>query len=190
MPEGQRRRGREDGFTVVELTIAAALGLLIMLAALGAVVEGQRSLNTVMSRSQDVNAAQSLLSRIALGVRDASAVGIVSSAPQSQLWLETTSGTCAEWIFTGSPTNALELSSGTSHSSMSSPSVELSGVTSGAFTGFANYAGLVDVTLSVLRSSSSSANGYQAASSAVKLEAQSDDPTMSGAVGSGYPGSC
>lgn len=184
------RRDQDGGFTIVEMAIATALGLIIMLASLGAVIEGQRSLTTVMNRTSDINAAQSVLTRIATGVRGASAASIITSGSQSQLWLQA-SGTCTEWVFTGAPTNALELQTGTSHLSMSTPpAVEISGVTSGSFSGFTNYPGLIDVTLSVQAKTSSSANGYQAATAPIKLETQVDDPNMSGAVGSGYPGSC
>jgi prepilin-type N-terminal cleavage/methylation domain-containing protein len=204
-----RPRRDDQGFTLVELMIASALALVIMSVAFGAVIESQRTINTAMARNSDENAAQALVNRIELGVRAATSVGVMcwsgsawascssapaiwQSPPSTELWIYDSTATtpCTAWILTGSTSGYyLELATGTTHSTMSTPSVELSGITAGSFSYFTNFPGLVDVNLAVQHATSGLADGYQQQSSASQLEAEVDDPNMSGAVTSGY-GNC
>ncbi len=184
------RAADERGFTLVEMTIATAIAMLVIAMALMAVVEGQRTVDTAVAKTQDANAAQSVVDRIATQVRQASALGIVTNDSESQLWVS--SGTaCTEWVFTGSPSDELESGSGASRSTIGDLGVQLTGVTSGSFTGFANYAGLVDISLSVEQQQVSTGNGRLDAGAPAALELEVDDPDVSTAVASTYPaGSC
>ena len=183
-----RREGAgELGFTLIEMTIATAISMVVMAMALLAVVEGQRTVDTAVAKTQDANAAQSVVDRIATEVRQAAALGIVTNGSESQLWVSSSSA-CTEWVFTGSPSDELESATGASRSAIGALGVQLTGVTSGVFTGFANYAGLVDISLSVEQQQSSSGNGRLDAGSPAALELQVDDPNVSTAVPGTYPG--
>ncbi len=172
------------------MTVATAIAMLVIAMALMAVVEGQRTVGTAVAKTQDANAAQSVVDRIATEVRQASALGVVTTESESQLWMSS-GGACTEWVFTGSPSDELESASGASRSAIGALGVQLTGVTSGSFTAFANYAGLVDISLSVEQQQVSTGNGRLDAGSPAALELQVDDPNVATAVASTYPeGSC
>ncbi len=188
--QAHRRARGERGFTLVEMTIATAISMVVIAMALMAVVEGQRTVDTAVAKTQDANAAQSVVDQIATQVRQASALGIVTSGSESQLWVSSTAA-CTEWVFTGSPSDELESGSAASRSAIGALGAQLTGVTSGSFTGFANYAGLVDISLSVEQQQVSTGNGRLDAGAPAALELEVDDPDVSTAVASTYPaGSC
>ncbi len=203
------RRALDRGFTLVEMMVASALALIVMSVAFAGIVESQRTINTTMARNSDDNAAQSIVDRIELAVRSATSVGVMcwsgsawsqcssapatwQSTPSTELWIYSSSGAtaCTAWILTGSASGYyLEFATG-AHSATSTPTIELYGVTAGSFTYFSSFSGLIDINLEVRHAGSSSANGYEEQSAPSQIEAEADDPNMSGAVTSGYPGTC
>ncbi len=87
-PPLQRRKPSEQGFTLVEMSIAAALALVIMAIAMVGVVEAQRGINTAVARNTDANAAQSTLTAIgaAVGTGGTNSTVAVDSTG-TQLWV-------------------------------------------------------------------------------------------------------
>jgi prepilin-type N-terminal cleavage/methylation domain-containing protein len=88
---------------------------------------------------------------------------------------------CTAWFFTSS--HQLERSAWSSQTSSggtlptpSPASIELSGVTSGSFSYFPSYTGLVDISRSVLEAGSAQASSSQQASNPATLEAEVDNP--------------
>lgn len=82
---------REEGFTLIEMMIAASLSLVIFASVSVALVEVERDTNTVMARTADENAAQAAVNGItgavgtALGGTGMADVGVLAGG--SQLWV-------------------------------------------------------------------------------------------------------
>ena len=186
----------EQGFTLVEMSIAAALALVIMAIAMVGVVEAQRGINTVVARNTDANAAQSTLAAIgaAIGTGGTNSTVAVDSTG-TQLWVYDPNGVptgnpnkplsaCVVWEYTN---GTLSRTTGGAGTVLPAGAVEVQGVgewngsvlfqpVSGTTVSGTNYPGLLDIDLTVQNSTKSSANGVQSASQASRLETQVLDP--------------
>jgi type II secretory pathway pseudopilin PulG len=204
MLEPRKRRQRtttknaqERGFTVIELTIAAALALVVMAVALMGVVEGQRDINTAVARNADANAAQSTLNEIGIAVHSAGTNSVVAiDSTGTQLWVYDPNGfvptgnpnaplssSCVVWEFTN---GALVRTTGGAGTPLPAGADVVQGAGewngSAVFQAVPAYSGLVDIDLTVQRATSQNANSAQAASSASRIEAEVQDPAMRSAV--------
>ncbi len=205
----------DQGFSLIEMMVATAISLVVLSIVLVAVIEGQRSINTIAARTADSDAAQPYMDQMALDTRGATEVSVLCPTTSGTGWSSCTNSgtgetsgsmlltyhvgasvsysgyTCEAWFMNGSD---LEYSSwaggtgdGTTLPTPSNPTVELTGVQSGSFGYFQSYTGLVDISISVLSAGSASESGSQQASSPSALETQVDNAYS---VQSVPPGQC
>jgi len=199
---GVGKKGLETGFTLVEMMIASVIMLVVLAVVLSAVVEGQRTVNTIAARTADINAAQSYVDEMTLSARGATMVSVLCLAagawgpcPASGsgevtgsmlLTYHVTTGqavnytgaACSAWFFNGSELEYSSWSGPTisNGTALGNTTVLLSGVQSGDFSYFPSYVGLVDITLSLSGQASAAGSGAQEASNPSTLEAEVDNP--------------
>lgn len=105
---GTRLRGTkgpqrpERGFTLIELMIAVALLAIMMAAAFTAVIEAERSANTVAARTTDAATAEPVVNSLARQVRAAQQAALndvtTGNNPYTELWLA--SAPTSNWPYT------------------------------------------------------------------------------------------
>ena len=107
-PDAKDPQQPERGFTLIELMIAVALLAIMMAAAFTAVIEAERSANTVAARTTDAATAEPVVNSLARQVRAAQQAALndatTGSNPYTELWLasDSTSGwpyTCTIWAY-------------------------------------------------------------------------------------------
>ncbi len=194
---------RDQGFSLIEMMVATAISLVVLGTVMTAVVEGERSINTIAARTADSNAAQPYMNQMALDTRGATEVSVLCPTGSGSGWSSCTNSgsgevtgsmlltyhvgasvsysgyTCEAWFFNGSD---LEYSSwaggtgdGTTLPTPSNATVELTGVQSGSFGYFQAYTGLVDISVSVLNVGTATGSESQQASSPSALETEVDN---------------
>ncbi len=194
-PLGAKERPQEKGFTLIEVTLAAALALIVMAVALIGVVEAQRSINTAVAREADANAAQSTLDAIEVAVQSGGIGSVVAvDSTGSELWVYAPNGvptgnatepmsSCVVWEYTN---GTLTMTSGGAGTVLASSGALVQGVGewngSDVFQPVSAYSGLVDVDLTVQSASEGTATNVQSASQASRLETEVQDPAMLSAV--------
>jgi prepilin-type N-terminal cleavage/methylation domain-containing protein len=192
---GQKETPGEQGFTLIEMTLAAALSLIVMAVALLGVVEAQRSINTAVAREADANAAQATLNAIEVAVQSGGIGSVVAvDSTGSQLWVYAPNGvptgnatermsSCVVWEYTN---GTLTMTTGGAGTPLGSSGALVQGVGewngSDVFQAVPAYSGLVDIDLAVQSASEGSASNVQSASQASRLETQVQDPAMLSAV--------
>ena len=62
-----KRAMEMQGFSLIEMMVATAISLVVLSIVLVAVIEGQRSINTIAARTADSNAAQPYMDQMASG---------------------------------------------------------------------------------------------------------------------------
>jgi prepilin-type N-terminal cleavage/methylation domain-containing protein len=193
-----RRRAdeaEEQGFTLIEMCLAAALALIVMAVALIGVVEAQRSINTSLARDADANAAQSTIDAIEVAIQSGGVGSVVAvDSTGSQLWVYAPNGvrtgnamdsmsSCVVWEYTN---GTLVMATGGAGTALTSAGAQVQGVRqsngSDVFQAVSAYSGLVDIDLTVQGSTEGSATNFQSASQASRLETQVQDPAMLSAV--------
>jgi type II secretory pathway pseudopilin PulG len=181
----------EEGFTLVEMTIAAALALVVMGVALIGVVEAQRSIDTAVARNADANAAQSTLNEIGIAVQSAGIGSVVAvDSSGSQLWVYAPNGvptgkstasmsSCVVWEYAN---GALTMTRGGAGTTLASAAPQVQGVgqwnSSDVFQAVSAYSGLVDIDLTVQGATSARSTNLQSASQASRVETEVQDPAM------------
>jgi prepilin-type N-terminal cleavage/methylation domain-containing protein len=186
-----RNESREQGFTLVEMSIAAALALVIMAVAMLGVVEAQRSITTSVARNSDANAAQATFDEIGTAVRSGGTNSTVAvDSTGTQLWIYDPNGvpsgnaskpfsTCVVWDYSG---GTLSRTTGGAGTALPAGGVEVQGA--GQYNGTAvfqavsgtHYPGLLDIDLTVQHATKASSGSVQEESSASRLETQVLDP--------------
>jgi prepilin-type N-terminal cleavage/methylation domain-containing protein len=78
---GPAQEERERGFTLVELLVALALSLIVLLIAGGTLVGGLRTQKTVESVTTAATSAQQIVRSVQSGVRNAVAVTLIPTTP-------------------------------------------------------------------------------------------------------------
>ncbi len=190
-----RTEADEQGFTLVEMTVAAALALIVMAIALIGVVEAERSINTAVARSADANAAQSTLNAIGVAVQSGGIGSIVAvDSTGSQLWVYAPNGvptgnstepmaSCVVWEYAN---GTLTRTTGGAGAALAPSGAQVQGVGqwsgSDVFQAVPAYSGLVDIDVTVQGFSQGHSTNLQSASQASRLEAQVQDPAMLSAV--------
>jgi prepilin-type N-terminal cleavage/methylation domain-containing protein len=201
---GDREKDQRDrGFSLIEMMVATAISLVVLAIVMTAVVEGERSINTIAARTADSNAAQPYMNQMALDTRGATEVSVLCPTGSGAGWSSCTNSgtgavagtmlltyhvgssvsysgyTCEAWYFNGPD---LEYSSwgggtgdGTTIPTPSTATMELTGVKSGSFRYFPSYTGLVDISMSVLNAGGASGTESQQASSPSALETEVDN---------------
>jgi prepilin-type N-terminal cleavage/methylation domain-containing protein len=205
----------DQGFSLIEMMVATAISLVVLSIVLVAVIEGQRSINTIASRTADSNAAQPYMDQMALDTRGATEVSVLCPTTSGTGWSSCTNSgtgetsgsmlltyhvgssvsysgyTCEAWFINGSDLEYTSWAGGTGDGTTlptpSNPTVELTGLQSGSFGYFQSYTGLVDISISVLSAGSASGSGSQQESSPSALETQVDNAYS---VQSVPPGQC
>lgn len=103
------RGGHEEGFTLAELLISLALTLVVVAVAGGLLISGLKSQQTVKSVTNAANAAQQIAQSVQAGIRNASAVQVISdTSAGTQLMTArvvgsgaaSTAVSCQVWYFT------------------------------------------------------------------------------------------
>jgi Tfp pilus assembly protein PilW len=77
-PERMSSLRRDDGFTLIELGVAAALGVLILVIVSGIVIGSMRTQSTVTELNEATASGSLVTSTIELGVRNASALEVAA----------------------------------------------------------------------------------------------------------------
>ena len=101
----------EKGFTLVELTIAAGLSLIVLVIAGGVLISGLRTQEIARTVTDAANTAQQIVHSVQAGVKNASAITVTSNAVTgTQLLLvrtlssdpNSTAPSCQAWYYTPS----------------------------------------------------------------------------------------
>lgn len=105
------KRKESSGFTLIELLISTGLTLIVVGIGAGVLVNGVRTQDTAQAVTNAANTAQQVVTSIQTGVRNASAVTVMSNpATGTQLLLartvgsnpSTTAASCQAWYYTPS----------------------------------------------------------------------------------------
>jgi prepilin-type N-terminal cleavage/methylation domain-containing protein len=103
------RDSHDGGFTLVELLISLALTLIVVAVAGGILISGLKSQQTVKSVTNAANVAQQIAQSVQAGVRNASAVTVVSDTTTGTQLLfarvigsdaASTAASCQAWYYT------------------------------------------------------------------------------------------
>lgn len=108
----RRTDSRDRGFTLVEMLIASGLSIIVLVIAGGILVSGLRTQEIARSVTDAANTAQQIVRSVQAGVKNASAITVISNAVTgTQLLLvrtigsdpNSTAASCQAWYYT--PTN-------------------------------------------------------------------------------------
>jgi type II secretory pathway pseudopilin PulG len=103
------RPGREDGFTLIELLIYMGLFTVVLVVVGGLLLNGMRTQQTIKSVTDAANTAQQITRSVQAGVRNATAITVISDAAAgTQLLIARTIGSdpnstaaaCQAWYYT------------------------------------------------------------------------------------------
>ncbi len=105
-------KARDEGFTLIELTVSTGLTLIVLVIAGGILISGLRTQEVARSVTDAANTAQQIVHSVQAGVKNASAMTVTSDAATgTQLLLvrtlssdpNSTAASCQAWYYT--PTN-------------------------------------------------------------------------------------
>ena len=194
----------DQGFSLIEMMVATAISLVVLGTVMTAVVEGERSINTIAARTADSNAAQPYMNQMALDTRGATEVSVLCPTGSGSGWSSCTNSGSGE--VTGSMLLTYHVGTSAALQRLYLRSVVLqwfgprvqqlgrrdgrrddaadaeqrhrrvaTGVQSGRFRYFQAYTGLVDISVSVLNAGTATGSESQQASSPSALETEVDN---------------
>ncbi len=105
----QHEEPRDRGFTLIELLVASSLSIIVLVIAGGILISGLRTQEMARTVTDAANTAQQIVRSVQAGVRNASAITVISDATAgTQLLLSRTVGSnpsstaasCQAWYYT------------------------------------------------------------------------------------------